>query len=477
MLNMANEKKPNIVFILSDDQGSWSLGCYGNKEIKTPNIDRLAKEGVMFDNFFCVSPVCSPSRASLLTGKIPSQHGVHDYICDGNGGEQQRPIEYLKDHIGYTDILAENGYTCGLSGKWHLGDGKRKQKSFDFWYVHQKGGGPYYNAPMIRDGQLVNEPEYITDVITDEAIGFIQRQKDKENPFYLSVHYTAPHYPWLNSHPKQYTDMYQDCKFKSCPQSEEPHPWALTDVMPGYENSRENLIGYFAAITAMDWNIGRILDVLEEQGILEDTLICFTSDNGFNCGHHGIWGKGNGTFPLNMYDTSVKVPFIMSHKGKLLENKVCSTMCSGYDFMPTLLDYIGLEQKKKEDLPGMSFAHCLTEEYDEKSESRQSVVIFDEYGPVRMIRTEKYKYIHRYPYGPHELYDLELDSQEDKNLYQDENYKDIIITLKTNLDNWFMHYVDTRIDGTKEAVMGGGQKDKSGLLGPGVNVYRDNTFI
>lgn len=476
MLNTANIKKPNIVFILSDDQGSWSLGCYGNKEIRTPNIDKLAKEGVMFDNFFCVSPVCSPSRASLLTGKIPSQHGVHDYICDGNGGENQRPIEYLKDHIGYTDILADNGYTCGLSGKWHLGNGLKKQKGFDFWYTHQKGGGPYYNAPMIRDGQLINEPEYITDVITDEAIGFIKAQENKENPFYLSVHYTAPHYPWLNSHPKQYTDMYEDCKFESCPQKDEPHPWAITDVMPGYENPRENLIGYFAAITAMDWNIGRILDVLEEQGILEDTLICFTSDNGFNCGHHGIWGKGNGTFPMNMYDTSVKVPFIMSHKGKLQEDKVCNVMCSGYDFMPTLLDYVGLEQKDTEDLPGKSFTNYLMGN-DIQSDKRESIVVFDEYGPVRMIRTEEYKYIHRYPYGPHELYNLEVDPEEDKNLYDDENYRDVIVTLKTKLDSWFMHYVDTRIDGTKESVMGGGQRDVAGLLGPGVNVYRENTSV
>lgn len=476
MFSPDNSKKPNVVFILSDDQGSWSLGCYGNEEIKTPNIDKLANNGVMFNNFYCVSPVCSPARASLLTGKIPSQHGVHDYLCDGNGGVNQKPIEFLKDHVGYTDILAENGYHCGISGKWHLGNGMEKQKGFDFWYVHQKGGGPYYNAPMIRDGKPVNETGYITDVITDEAINFIKEKRNFDMPFYLSVHYTAPHSPWVNSHPKKYTDMYEDCEFKSCPQRDTPHPWALTEVVTAYENPRENLIGYYAAITAMDDNIGRLIHTLEEENLLEDTLICFTSDNGFNCGHHGIWGKGNGTFPINMYDSSVKVPFIMSHKGVIPENQICDHMCSGYDFMPTLLEYLGFHNSNSEGLPGKSFLNYIFND-GIKQENDNAIVVYDEYGPVRMIRSERYKYVHRYPFGPNELYDLEQDPSEDKNLFEDEDYRHILINMKKNLDNWFLKYVDTRIDGAKEPVFGGGQKERAGILGPGTDVYRKNTSI
>ena len=113
-------KKPNVLFILTDDQGIWSMGCYGNSEIQTPNLDKLAKQGVRFDNFFCTSPVCSPARASLLTGKIPSQHGILDYLSGGNGGASQATIEFLKDHRGYTDILAEEGYTCGPVSYTHL---------------------------------------------------------------------------------------------------------------------------------------------------------------------------------------------------------------------------------------------------------------------------------------------------------------------------------------------------------------------
>ncbi len=466
-------KRPNIVFILTDDQGYWSLGCYGNQEIRTPNLDRLAEHGVRFENFFCVSPVCSPARASLMTGRIPSQHGVHDYLCGGNGGAGQTAIEYLKGQRGYTDILAENGYTCGLSGKWHLGDGLHPQKGFSFWYTHQKGGGPYYNAPMIRDGKLVEEERYITDVITDEALNFIDREKDQENPFYLSVHYTAPHSPWIGCHPKEYTDLYEDCEFQSCPQREMPHPWAKTDVLPGYTNPRECLIGYFAAVTAMDANVGRILDKLEQEGLMDDTLIIFSSDNGFNCGHHGIWGKGNGTFPLNMYDSSVKVPLIISHRGSIPEGKVCTAMCSGYDFMPTLLDYLGMENSEAEKLPGKSFLPALLDK-DKSDQGDETVVVFDEYGPVRMIRSREWKYIHRIPFGPDEFYDLKKDPGEDKNLIDEEEYQPLIQKMKRQMDQWFLTYVNPEIDGGKEPVLGGGQKDLAGLWGPGLHVYNEN---
>ncbi len=465
------KKKPNVVFILTDDQGFWSLGCYGNEEIRTPNLDRLAERGVRFDNFYCVSPVCSPARASLLTGRIPSQHGIHDYLCGGNGGKTQSAIEYLKGQTGYTDILAENGYTCGLSGKWHLGDGIHVQKGFSFWYTHQKGGGPYYQAPMIRDGKYVTESGYITDVITDEALKFIDQEKGKEEPFYLSVHYTAPHSPWIDCHPKKYTDLYENCEFNSCPQRKKPHPWAKTDVVPGYSQPRKCLIGYFAAVTAMDDNVGRILDKLEQEHLMENTLIIFSSDNGFNCGHHGIWGKGNGTFPLNLYDSSVKVPLIISHRNHVPEGKVCSDMCSGYDFMPTLLDYLGLDNPEADALPGRSFLPSLMEG-DQQQDG--TVVVFDEYGPARMIRNQKYKYIHRIPYGPDEFYDLEKDPGEEKNRIGDEGYRPLIMDMKRQMEEWFLKYVNPEIDGSKEPVLGGGQQERAGLWGPGMYVYNEN---
>jgi len=456
--------KPNIVFILSDDQGAWALGCAGNDEIHTPNLDRLAESGVRFENFFCTSPVCSPARASLFTGKIPSQHGVHDWIREGNVGKDA--IEYLHGQTAYTDILAENGYRCGVSGKWHLGNSRSPQKGFKHWYVHEKGGGPYYGAPMIRDGKSVIEDKYITDVITDDGIDFIEEHANESDPFYLSVHYTAPHDPWIGQHPQHIVDLYQDCPFDSCPQ-EEKHPWTIPTA-PGRENPRENLMGYFAAVTAMDQNIGRILDTLEEKGIRDETLVVFLSDNGFNCGHHGVWGKGNGTFPQNMYDTSVKVPAIMSQPGHIVEGKVSDALLSGYDFMPTLLDYVGLRQTDMDHLPGHSFVPILE---GHATKGRENVVIHDEYGPVRMIRTKEWKYVHRYPYGPHELYDLVNDSGETVNKINNPECQDIRDEMCAQLEEWFHEYVDPAVDGRHEPVSGKGQIDLAGMKTPGKHSY------
>lgn len=169
-------KQPNVVFIISDDQGFWSLGCAGNREIYTPNIDRLAAQGMRFENFFCVSPVCSPARASLLTGCIPSQHGVHDWLRDDD--ERRASIEYLAGQYSYTKALAESGYECALSGKWHMGASARAQQDFTHWFCHKSGGGPYYGAPLYRDGVLYREERYVTDAITDDAVEFLNSHKE-----------------------------------------------------------------------------------------------------------------------------------------------------------------------------------------------------------------------------------------------------------------------------------------------------------
>lgn len=456
--------QPNILFILSDDQGAWAMGCAGNPEIRTPNLDRLAATGIRFDHFFCTSPVCSPARASLLTGRIPSQHGVHDWIKEGNMGEGAFP--YLDDgQTAYTELLAASGYTCGISGKWHLGDSVTPQKGFTHWFVHQSGGSPYYDAPMIRNGKPGKEPGYVTEVITEDALAFIDGQTGQA-PFYLSVHYTAPHSPWIGQHPEPFVALYDDCPFNSCPQ-EAAHPWTIPNA-PWGSNWRENLKGYFAAVTAMDLQIGRLIDRLEEKGLREQTLIVFMGDNGFNCGHHGFWGKGNGTFPQNMYDTSVKVPAIFSHPGTIPQGTVCASMLSGYDVMPTLLEYAGLAGAIPDGLPGVSFAPLLR---GETTAEREHVFIYDEYGPVRMVRSREWKYVHRYPYGPHELYDLLHDPDERMNLINAPEQQERIARMKAELDGWFVRYADPARDGVREPVRGGGQLRLAGPAGGGKTAF------
>ncbi len=459
---MSALEKTNIVFILADDMAVWAAGCYGNAEIRTPNLDRMAATGVRFENFFVTIPVCSASRASFLTGRIPSQHGVHDFIAGqvnfGTTGQS-----FLDGEVCYTNVLADNGWACGLSGKWHLGNSSLPQCGFSHWFAHPGGAGVYNDQSMIRDGVTAVVPGYVTNVITDDALEYIDAHAEDENPFYLSVHYTAPHAPWIG-HPQDIVDSYDDCAFDTCPQ-EPRHPWAKVPEddadlparsMRGLSNNlgqRESLKGYFAAVTAMDLDVGRILDKLEEKGLRENTLVVFTSDNGYSCGQHGFWGKGNGTDPVNMYENSIKVPFLATHPGVIPEGTVQSAMASAYDVLPTFLDYVDLPLPDT-NLPGQSFLPVLK---NERAKGRDSVVIYDEYGYCRMIRTAEWKYIHRYPDGPNELYDVVNDPDDRNNLIDDPAQADRVKDLKGEMDTWFEEYVIPDIDGRIYNVKGYGQ--------------------
>lgn len=469
--------KPNILFILCDDLGPWALHCAGTKELHTPNIDRIAQNGMFFENFFCVSPVCSPARASLLTGTIPSSHGVLDWLRSGNvdkqrfkkqgeqnpyGGynDEDKPIQYLAGKTAYTDILNQNGYNCALSGKWHLGDSINPQHGFKYWYTLGKGGCFYYYPDIVENGTIKIEAEkYVTNLITDKALLFMDELSEKESPFYLSVHYTAPHAPWgAEHHPPEFINMYENCQFESIPDIPD-HKWGIGEPVYGTHRRFENLRGYFAAISAMDADIGRLLDNLDKKGLTDNTVVIFTSDNGMNMGHHGIWGKGNGTHPMNMYDTSVKVPFIISYPPLIQPETRCAAPVSAYDFFPTLLDMLGLDLTVTSRLPGKSFFNALKGQNDFEGH----VVVFDEYGPVRMIRSEKYKYIARYPYGENEFYDLTEDPAEQINRIADNTYADIILEMRAKLEKWFNDYANPDIDGAREGVTGLGQLCSAGI--------------
>jgi choline-sulfatase len=205
-MNTKQNKHPNFLIIMSDDQGPWAMGCVGNNEIRTPNLDKLAGEGIRFNNFFCASPVCSPARASFMTGRIPSQHGIHDWLRGGNieiedgvtiWSGADHPIEYLNGMTGFTDILADNGYICGLSGKWHIGHSAKPQKGYSYWFAHSLGGDSYVNYHVFENTtKLVNKTQYATDYFTDKAIDFLEQYAKGDQPFCLSLHYTAPHSPW-----------------------------------------------------------------------------------------------------------------------------------------------------------------------------------------------------------------------------------------------------------------------------------------
>lgn len=476
-----SDKMLNVLIVMSDDQGPWAANCCGTPELITPNIDRLAAEGMRLENFFCASPVCSPARASFLTGRIPSRHGVLDWLKSGNieaeEGEtwcgKDRPIEYLAGMTGFTDILAEHGYVCGLSGKWHLGASGTPQKGHKFWAAYALGGDSYTNYLLFDNAPKPTRfRQYVTDLITERALDFLERHGKGPAPFCLSVHYTAPHCPWRRSEqPAEVWARYEDCKFESIPVLP-PHPWHGWAPTP--QERRETLAGYFTTITAMDMNIGRLLAKLDALGAAENTLVIFTSDNGFNVGHHGVLGKGNATWPFNMFEESVKVPFIARCPGRIPRGRVSAALASQYDFMPTLLELVGLPAPKANDtLPGRSFARVLRGETDE---GREQVVVFSEYGPTRMIRDAEWKYVHRYPYGPCELYNLRRDPGETRNVLDEPEHTPVLEKMRLELEKWFLRYAAPEFDGSRQPVTGEGQINLVGPIGGGKRVFEPSRW-
>ena len=449
--------RSNLLVVVSDDQGPWALGCAGNRELQTPVLDRLAAVGPRLDRFFCASPVCSSARASLLTGRMPSAHGVHDWIRgEAYGIADEGGVAYLAGLQTTPEVLAAAGWTCGLAGKWHLGTARSAPPGFAFWYAHRTGDSPYVGAPVWRAGRAEAEPRYFTDAVTEEALGFLDAQRGAAAPFYLSVNYTAPHSPWVGQHPQGFLDRYADCDFASCPQ-EEPHPWFSWEPGPvsaAMLDPRPSLQGYFAAITAMDAGIGRLLAHLDSAGLCASTVVVFVSDNGFSCGQHGIWGKGNATWPLNLWENSVRVPAIVRQPGRVAAGVVLDALASACDLHPTLLDLAGVPVPADPLAAGRSLVPVLEASGDA---GRESVFVFDEYGGARMVRTAEEKLVLRAGGMPAEFYDLGEEPDERTNLLDDPGYRGRARELAGVLRDWFAAHVDPARDAFERAVSGRGQ--------------------
>ena len=383
-------------------------------------------------------------------------------------------IYYTQYETSYTDILAAQNYTCGISGKYHLGDQQVVQHSFSHWFVHQKGGASYIDPPMVKDLQCVNVKGYVTDIITDDAVEFINSYVESGNPdpFYLSVHYTSPHAPYVGSdgkadtmHPADIVRLYDNATFESCPQEpESPYAqnrWEAGGLTRECLKNRECLKGYYAAVTAMDLNIGRILDTLKKNTLDASTLVVFTSDHGFNAGHHGLWGKGNAAYPLNMFDTSLKIPMIWRHIGTIqpgLEESVVQVL----DVAPTLLEYAGnLSFASTSNLPGQSFTNLLLDPSKRNSQTQRS--IYGEYGQTRYARINStMKYVVRFT-GHVELYNLTVDPMESKNLVHSSSttaavYNAEVSMYDRSLKEFFSFYEDPYVSGWDKSVTGLGQQ-------------------
>ncbi len=432
-ISRAAAKKTNIVFILTDDHGAWALHSYGCSDIHTPNLDRLASEGARFTRAYACTPVCSASRATYLTGRLPSHHGVPDYLLpDDSAGPTSR--DFLQGQPTFTEALAGAGYAVGLSGKWHMGHDDKAHAGFSYWATVPGGASRFKDVTFVKNGTQVPTKGFKEDRLGDNAIEFIDQ--NKERPFCLYLAFFAPHKPY-DYQPDEHRHWYADSKFPCFPDTPihprhvrkmngQPFP-TLLDF-----NNREAKLSYSALVTGMDHNVDCVVKRLEELGLRENTVIVFSADQGHCCGHHGIWGKGNSTWPFNMYDTSLHVPLIWNHPGRIKPGQTPDPMVSSYDFFPTLLDYAGVDAPKDPKRVGRSYAGFLRGQ-----PPRWRNELYFEYEYVRGIRTENLKYIERTAGWPGEMYDLETDPGELKNVIDDAPHSKEKKALQTRLHSFF----------------------------------------
>ena len=450
-------RPPNVVLILSDNQGEWTLGCYGNPDIRTPHLDQLAREGMLFERCYSSNAVCSPTRATLLTGLIPSQHGVHSYL--GAGAAQMGPRAYstIAEFRSLPEILAAAGYTCGLSGKWHLGDNLKPQEGFTSWVTMPHGHTTtFYGAEVIDDGKVRKEPEYLTDFWTDNGVKFIEQNKDK--PFFLYLAYNGPYglgASMLQPARNRHADYYADKELQSFPR-EKMHPWLVGNKK--LINNVEAMRRYAAEVSGVDDGVGRILAALKANGIDEETLVIFTADQGLAAGHSGFWGMGDHTRPLTGYDWTTHVPLIYRFPEQIPAGQRSKILISNYDFLPTVLDFLGLKEEapQKPPLPGRSYCGTL-----KGKQGAWDDPVFFEYENTRAVRTPEWKYISRFPDGPSELYDLTSDPGERHNLIDQPAHAERQEDLRARLKEFFNRYADPRFDLSREGISKAGRRSAS----------------
>lgn len=451
MTVMAQRRPANVLLMQTDDHAQWALHCYGTKELRTPSLDHLAATGVRMRNAFTPSPMCSPARASLWTGRIPSQHGLHNALEEHF--PEVRSVPWLAGERTLAHYFRDAGYATGLSGKWHLGRGDyQSHQGFDYWFSQSL---PLFRADDFRSPwpapaadrtSLTRQNHH---AIVDHAIDFL-RQRDQGRPFFLYVGFFATHSPW-RGHAERLVEQYRDATFSDIP-DDATYPFGMMSgesLLSSRSDPRETRAQYYASVSEIDEQVGRIMDELESQGLADDTLVVYTSDHGLNQGHHGVWGKGMGTMPYNMLEESIRIPMILSHPGILMRDIARDEMVTHLDLFQTILDHAGIaiddDERAKRRYPGRSFRPLLRGDARVQWPDR----VFAELGLVRMVRTRDHKLVRRYPDGPHELFDLARDPRETRSFFDDPAYAAIRDDLSASMDRFFSAHEDPQLSGLR----------------------------
>ncbi|MCX6848764.1 MAG: sulfatase-like hydrolase/transferase [Verrucomicrobia bacterium] len=448
----AAPRPPNLVFILTDNQGAWTLGCYGNPDIRTPNIDRLAAEGIRFTHALSSNPVCSPTRATFLTGLIPSQHGLHSFL-DPKFMMGPEAYNTLQEFTSLGEVLRGAGYTCGLSGKWHLGANMTPSEGFTTWTTKPDGSTmEFYDQKVIENGQLRVEPGYTTDFWTRKGVEFIAANKDR--PFFLYLAYNGPYSLgklMLNESKNRHAAYYADKSLHSFPR-DAMHPWQHDNK--AFHNTDAARRRMASEVSGVDDGVGEIMAALKTNGLEDNTLVVYASDQGWMGGQNGMWGMGDHFRPIGAHELMMQIPLIFRKPGTIPADQTCDALVSNYDFMPSVLTQLGLGDKMPQQpkSPGRDFSPALRGQ----PLTNWDNTVFYEMETTRAIRTTRWKFVARFPSDPYELYDMQTDPQERFNQYGQPGTEEIRADLAKQLDAFFNRYADPKYDIWK----GGGSKAK-----------------
>lgn len=459
------DNRPNILFIMSDDHAAHAISAYGSKVNRTPNIDRLAKEGMRFDNFFCVNSICTPSRASILTGKYSHKNGVP--VFNTFDGDQPTFVKSLK----------AAGYYTGIIGKWHLGS---QPQGFDFWMV-LPGQGAYYNPVFLTPEGRKTITGYVTDIITDLSIEFL-KNRPKDKPFLLLCHHKAPHRNWMPSEkykdefakktipepptlwddystradpikncaqkvfkdmtrrdlkltpPPNLTQQERNKWLNVCPTEVEIEENGVKKVLTGKELDKwkyqRYMQDYLACIQSVDDSVGTLLDYLDKEGLSQNTIVIYTSDQGFFLGDHGLYDK------RFMYEESLRMPFLLRWSGVVKPGTVEKSLVLNIDIAPTFLEVAGLSIPT--DIQGKSFLPLLKGEHPSNWRKSFYYRYYHDPGDHNTaahygIRTETHKLIYYWKINQWECFDLQNDPLEMKNIYNLPDKKEVVEKLKQEL--------------------------------------------
>jgi len=450
-----DQRPPNVIFILTDNQGAWTLGCYGNQDIQTPHIDRLASEGVRMTRAMSSNPVCSPTRATYLTGLIPSQHGLHSFL-DPKFMMGPEAYNTLDEFTSLGEILSEAGYTCGLSGKWHLGDNLNPSEGFSYWITKVAGSSrEMYDDDIIEDAQVRVEPTYTTDLWTERGIEFIEQNRDR--PFFLYLAYNGPYNlgAMMSNPPRnRWAEVYRGNPFLSFPR-DTMHPWQHANKQ--FHNLQNAIERCAAETSGVDDGVGDIMAALKRMNLDDNTIIVYAADQGWMGGQNGMWGMGDHFRPIGAHDLMMQVPMIFWHPGKIAAGTTSDLLVSNYDFLPTLLGHLAMGDKMPPQprSPGRDFSPVFRGETIDDWDN----VIFYEMQNTRAVRTDDWKFVARHPDGPHELYDMRADPLERFNLYGQPGLEEAQRKISQRLTDFFATYAEAEYD------LWNGGRSKAKLLG------------